>query len=87
MKLSQKHWQRILTGLSLLCLLTLVACSSAPVVRDVPPARWYAEDIVAETPDDPLTNGKLVKWIVDLTEALRLANADRAALRAWAQGE
>ncbi len=30
------------------------------------------------------TNGDLLAWAVDLREALRLANADKKALRQWA---
>lgn len=36
-----------------------------------------------EPPQGALTNADLSKYALDLIEALGLANADRAAVRAW----
>ena len=71
----------------LLCLLLCTACSTVtpgPVttVRLTPPSA-----LLRETPEPRLTeatNAGLLDYTLDLRAALRKANADKAALRQWA---
>ena len=62
--------------------MTLLGCSSAPLL--LPDPKLYAQPIPEPEVTAPLTNGKLAQAVVDLREALGLANADRAALAEWA---
>lgn len=73
----------IVLGLMSLSLTMLLGCSTAPN-RSLPDSAWYAEDIPVPTAATPLTNGALAQHALDLETALGLANADRAAIRAWA---
>ncbi|CAI3971314.1 Rz-like spanin [Variovorax phage VAC_51] len=51
----------------------------------LPPADLYEAPVnVPEPPQGALTNAGLSKYALSLIEALGLANADRAAIRAWA---
>lgn len=50
----------------------------------VPDPALYAAPIPEPALPSPLTNGALAQAVVDLREALGLANADRAAIKAWA---
>ena len=51
----------------------------------IPPRDLYDRPVdVPEPPQGALRNAELSKYALSLIEALGLANADRAALRAWA---
>lgn len=72
-----------------LTLCVLMACSTACSAKPCPPARPMPPPAVLlqEVPEPRLrgrTNGDLLSWSLDLREALRLANSDKAALREWA---
>ncbi|APU03194.1 Rz-like spanin [Ralstonia phage phiAp1] len=77
----------IVLGLISLCLTTLQACSSVPQVQpqQAPDPALYAAPVPEPTLPYPLTNGALVEAVVAYREALGLANADRAAIKAWVQ--
>ena len=69
------------------CLIALSACSSKPC----PPARPILPPVVylQDVPEPALagsTVGDLTKFAADLRDALRLANRDKAELRAWLSG-
>jgi hypothetical protein len=49
------------------------------------PPTVYLQD-VQEPPLRGRTNGALAAWAIELREALRQANSDKAALREWAAG-
>lgn len=81
----KKLWRSIGTGLTSLCLMTLLGCSMVPQgPLALPNEALYAQDIPEPPTPQPLTNGGLAALVVDLREALGIANADRAALREWA---
>ncbi|WP_034628614.1 Rz1-like lysis system protein LysC [Desulfocurvibacter africanus] len=81
---------RRLLGPILLCLTLCAACSSrpqivpVPVVERVMPPPALAQDTARPTWTGR-TNGDLLEHAIDLGAALDRCNADKAALRAWAQ--
>lgn len=80
--LSRKLSRLIACGLMSLSLMTLQGCSTT--LTALPDPAWYDRDIPVPTAATPLTNGGLAQHALDLETAVGLANADRAALRAWA---
>lgn len=73
---------RLMALTGLLCL-SLGACATAPTrtVISTPPA-----DLVQDCPEpasDFQTNADLVTGFLDMRQALRVCNADKAALRLW----
>lgn len=86
---SKPLWARARNGLMSLCLLlSLTACGTlrgVPVAMLPPPELYEAPVDVPEPPQGALRNAELSKYALSLIEALGLANADRAALRAWVQ--
>lgn len=87
------HGQRapsrlVLSGLTSLCLLlSSTACATKIETISVPtpqaPPAQYLRDCVAEKVEVRV-NADLVRQNLALKQALRLCNADKAALRAWA---
>lgn len=80
------NYKRTLLGLVLLCL-TLCGTACAPVVkveRLLPPADLLADCAHADEPPER-TNAGLGRWLKAEQAALDVCNADKAALRAWAQ--
>lgn len=72
-----------------LILCVLLGCLTACSAKPCPPARSMLPPVVLmqEVPEPRLrgrTNGDLLSWSLDLREALRLANSDKAELRRWA---
>ena len=82
------RWARVRNGAMSLCLLlSLTACGTLRGVPTpaLPPADLYDRPVnVPEPPQGALTNTDLSKYALSLIEALGLANADRAAIGAWA---
>jgi hypothetical protein len=59
-----------------------MACAPSTVPRVLEPPIIYFQEI----PEPVLfgvTNGDLAKYVIDLREALRLANSDKRALQDW----
>ncbi|MCK4164749.1 Rz1-like lysis system protein LysC [Ralstonia pseudosolanacearum] len=78
--------KRTLLGLALLSL-TLFGTACTPKVRVerlLPPQELLADCEHATAPDER-TNAGLVRWLKDEQYAMDVCNADKAALRAWAQ--
>ncbi len=78
--------KRILLGLALL-FPTLFGTACTPQVRVerlLPPQELLADCEHATAPDER-TNAGLVRWLKDEQYAIDVCNADKAALRAWAQ--
>lgn len=73
--------------LAALCL-ALTACAGAPEIthtrRVAPPADLVQDCPVPDGPVD--TNGALARLVLALKQALAECNADKQALREWAQG-
>ncbi len=70
-------------GLMILALTAFSACSTkCPPSRPVMPPVVYLQE-VPEPKMRGKTNGDLLAWALELREALRLANSDKAALRQW----
>lgn len=86
MSTSKPLWVRARHGAMSLCLLlSLTACGTLRVEPMLPPPDLYDRPVdVPEPPQGALDNAGLSKYALSLIEALGLANADRAALRAWA---
>ncbi len=75
---------RPLIGLTL-CALTacLSACAAdCPPPRPAIPPAVYLQD-VPEPQMRGRTNGDLANWALEVRQALRQSNSDKAALRAW----
>ena len=85
---SKPLWAPARTGaLSLCLLLSLTACGTLRGVPTpaLPPSDLYDAPVrVPEPPQGALDNAGLSKYALSLIEALGLANADRAAIGAWA---
>lgn len=85
---SNPLWTRARHGAMSLCLLlSLTACGMLPAVPSpaLPPRDLYEAPVdVPEPPQGALTNADLPKYALSLIEALGRANADRAAIGAWA---
>lgn len=64
-----------------------VGCGKPPCPppRAMLPPTVYLQD-VPEPRMKGRTNGDLLAWALDLRAAVRLANADKKALREWAAG-
>ena len=77
----------LLPGLALLCLLMLPGCSQPRVVTQVQTVKLIPPEVLLlETPEPRLagnTNAALLDYALELRAALRAANTDKAALRAW----
>ena len=74
------------TGLiSLSLLLSLSACAGKQIVYSVgiPPAELMADCV--EPRPRLVTNEDLTNGYLDMRQALRVCNADKKALRAWAE--
>ena len=73
-------------GLTLLALTALLsACSNkCPPARPMTPPVVYLQD-VTEPRFSGKTNADLVNWALEVREALRQANSDKAALRQWVE--
>ena len=82
------RWARVRHGAMSLCLLlSLTACGMLPAAPTpaLPPRDLYDAPVrVPEPPQGALDNAGLSKYALSLIEALGLANADRAAIGAWA---
>lgn len=85
---SKPRSARVRAGVMSLCLmLSLTACALRPVAPTpaLPPSDLYDRPVnVPEPPQGALDNAGLSKYALSLIEALGLANADRAAIGAWA---
>lgn len=81
------HSKTILAGLAL-AFLTACATPSAPPVP--PPVKLLPpESLLQEAPEPRLlgeTNEDLAQWALELLGAVRLLNADKRALKGWADG-
>lgn len=80
------NYKRTLLGLVLL-FLTLFGTGCTPQVRVerlLPPQELLADCEHATAPEER-TNAGLARWLKDEQYALELCNADKTALRAWAQ--
>lgn len=74
--------KQTLTGLTLAFLtLCMTACSP---IKIKPPADLLADCLHADAPADR-TNGGLADYALRERQALDTCNADKAALRAWAE--
>ncbi|WP_423781871.1 Rz1-like lysis system protein LysC [Escherichia coli] len=62
------------------------ACSQLPA-KPVSPDPIYLQDRPEPPAPTARTNGAIVYYIQLLREQLRLSNADKAALRAWADSK
>lgn len=61
-------------------LLSLSGCAS-PTILGAPPS-----SLLIDTPEpqpEGATNADVIRWAADLHCALKMSNADKAALRAW----
>ena len=66
-------------------IMLLSACGSNQATsRPVMPPLVYLQE-VPEPQFHGRTNGDLLAWALELREALRLANYDKAALRQWVE--
>ena len=77
--------QRLALGLAVICLIaSLTACAKpCPPARPMLPPVVYLQD----EPEPKLTgksNADLANWAIELREAVRQSNSDKAALREWA---
>lgn len=84
------HSMRTRCGLvGLYLMMSLTACAplrAVPTPQALPNPTLYESPVPApEPPAGKLNNGNLTKWSLELLEALGVANADRAALRAWVE--
>lgn len=70
---------------AIIATLFLVGCATvAPqVVKLLPPAELLAD--CKDIPDKPTTNGALAKQRDDLKASIKECNADKKALREWAE--
>lgn len=69
----------------ILCALTacLTACvPDCPLPRPVLPPAVHLQE-VPEPPFHGQSNGDLLRWSLELRQALRQSNSDKAALRGW----
>lgn len=72
--------------LTLLCLTTLSACSTAPVTVPQPVKMYPEEQWTRDTPEPPMlakTCGELADYAVDLQSAIRACNVDKGSIRTW----
>lgn len=76
---------RLMTDWSVITVLVLLTgCATpGPGARDLPPAELLAD--CPEPPGGVKTNGEVAKYVRDLKTALRGCNADKKALRDWAE--
>ena len=74
-----------LTALALTVCLSACGGKSCPPARPMMPPADYLQDV----PEPELrgkTNGDLAAWALELREAVRMGNSDKAALREWVEG-
>lgn len=81
----------ILIGLaSLSLMLSLTGCSTTRYItvveRELPPS-YLLEDCQEPASIRPAVNADLIRHLHDWRNAFRQCNADKAALRAWAESE
>lgn len=84
------RWRKPATGLMILCLMLCCACSTRErVVRQVEVRRLTPPALLLRETPTPVwrgnTNRDLLNFTLELRAALRNANADKAALRGWAE--
>ena len=76
-----------LTSASLMLSLMLSGCAGSPSIKEVavaPPVEYMVPQAEPAVPAKPVTNGGLAEYAANLLQALRAANADLNAIRAWA---
>ena len=87
MQTSKKPSGPIVRGLMSLCLLlSLTACGALPSKPSpsLPNAALYETDVPVPVLKENALQADLTRYVLELIEALGLANADRASLREWA---
>ncbi len=80
------NYKRTLLGLVLLSLTLFgTACTPRVRVERLLPPQELLDDCEHATAPEERTNAELARWLKDEQYALDACNADKAALRAWAQ--
>lgn len=79
--------KRLRLGLGWACLAPFMSsCAGlAPCPPNLPPAAYLQE--IPEPELKGRSNAALADWALELRKALRLANKDKAALKAWAASD
>ncbi|WP_371824089.1 Rz1-like lysis system protein LysC [Hahella sp. HN01] len=80
----------IASGLALVCLMTLqTGCARTRLITQTQTIKQFPPEVLMQPCDIPAfsgsTNADLVVYIERLIASLRMCNADKSALREWAQ--